>query len=159
MDDIQIRNHLVESDVERLPLLTQETQFFNYEEVMIVDELVKHTLHQNSDDYQWIVIEKNQTPIGFTCYGKIPGSEHSYDLYWIVVAKSQQSKGLGKRLIELTEIEVKKQNGAMLIAETSGKPLYEPTRNFYLRCGFIHEATIRHFYAQNDDKYFYVKRL
>jgi GNAT superfamily N-acetyltransferase len=105
------------------------------------------------------VAEIDGIPAAFACFGRIPGSEHSWDLYWIVVGKDFQGCGLGKKLITNTEDFVKNEGGKLLIAETSGKPQYESTRQFYLRCGYKLEATIRDFYALNDDKAFYIKRL
>jgi GNAT superfamily N-acetyltransferase len=156
---IHYRNHVLENDIKILPLLTQSTGFFNAEEVDIVEELVTETLTKPDSGYLWQVAEIEGVTAGFTCFGRIPGSEHSWDLYWIVVGKEFQGFGLGKKLISTTEEFVRAQGGKLLIAETSGKPQYESTRQFYLRCSYLLEATIQDFYAPNDDKNFFIKRL
>jgi len=43
--------------------------------------------------------------------------------------------------------------------ETSGRPLYEPTRQFYLKNGYELEATLREFYGSGDDKLVYRTEL
>ncbi len=156
---IQYRDSVTETDIQVLAQLTQSTGFFNAEEVEIVEELVTETLTKPDSGYLWLVAQLDGVPAGFTCFGRIPGSEHSWDLYWIVVGKDYQRDGLGKKLIVKTEEFVKHQGGKLLIAETSGKPQYESTRQFYLRCGYQWEATIRDFYAPGDDKAFFIKQL
>jgi hypothetical protein len=36
--------------------------------------------------------------------------------------------------------------------ETSGRAQYEPTRDFYMHCGYEVEAVLADFYAPGDDK-------
>jgi hypothetical protein len=49
--------------------------------------------------------------------------------------------------------------GRRVYVETSSKAKYEPTRAFYVRCGYAEEARFRGFYAEDDDKVVYVKSL
>jgi len=49
--------------------------------------------------------------------------------------------------------------GRMLIAETSGTPLYEAARKFYFSMGYENEATIKNFYTIGDDLRIFIKRL
>jgi ribosomal protein S18 acetylase RimI-like enzyme len=41
--------------------------------------------------------------VGYTCYGRIPGTKYSWDLYWIAVGKRFQRRGLGHKLMQATE--------------------------------------------------------
>ena len=157
--DIHYRTKVQLSDVENLVNLTRSTGYFNDEEVLIVQELVQETLTQPQSGYCWLIAEKDSIPVGFTCYGSIAGSSQSWDLYWIVVGQSWRGEGIGKKLLWQTEQEVKSQNGALLIAETSGREQYKDTRSFYDSCGYKLEATITDFYAPLDDKLFYIKRI
>ena len=161
MDSIEIsfRTIIQLSDVENLVNLARSTSYFNDEEVMIVQELIQETLAQPKCGYCWIVAEKDLIPVGFTCYGSIAGSLNTWDLYWIVVDQNLRGGGIGKMLIRQTEHDVKAKNGAMLIAETSGREQYQDTHSFYERCDYTLEATIKDFYAPLDDKLFYVKRM
>ncbi|MDD2563611.1 MAG: GNAT family N-acetyltransferase [Salinivirgaceae bacterium] len=157
--EISFRTKIQLSDVENLVNLARSTGYFNDEEVMIVQELVQETLDQPKSGYCWIIAENERIPVGFTCYGSIAGSLNTWDLYWIVVAQNLRGGGIGKKLIRQTEHDVKANNGALLIAETSGRQQYQDTHSFYQRCGYTLEATIKDFYAPLDDKLFYVKRM
>jgi hypothetical protein len=43
--------------------------------------------------------------------------------------------------------------------ETSSRPIYESTRQFYLKTGYRVEAILQDFYADGDSKYIFVKDL
>ena len=51
------------------------------------------------------------------------------------------------------------RGGGRVYAETSGRPLYESTRAFYLRCGYRREAELADFYAPGDAKVIFVKTI
>jgi hypothetical protein len=61
----------------------------------------------------------------------------------------------------LVEVErlVREEKGRRIYIETSNRPQYASTRNFYLRCGYALEALLKEFYAPGDDKAIYVKGL
>jgi len=44
-------------------------------------------------------------------------------------------------------------------ADTSSRPQYEPTRAFYLSCGYVQEAFLADFYSPGDGKVIFVKPL
>ena len=96
---------------------------------------------------------------GYSCYGRIPCSEVSWDLYWIAVAPEQQGSGLGRRILDLTEQRIAAAGGLAVYAETSGRGQYAPTRAFYERCGYATGAVFADFYAAGDAKHVFVKRL
>ena len=96
---------------------------------------------------------------GFACYGRIPLTQSSYDLYWIAVAPGAQRKGLGRRLLGLVEQAAVALGGDALYVDTSGRAQYETTRAFYRACGYGEAARLVDFYAPGDDKIVFVKRL
>jgi hypothetical protein len=49
--------------------------------------------------------------------------------------------------------------GRIIIAETSGTAEYESTREFYVRMGYVNEATLKDFYKPGDDLKIYTKRV
>ncbi len=97
--------------------------------------------------------------LGFACYGPRDLATGVFDLYWIAVDPECQRSGAGRRLITASEEAVRKMGGRLLIAETSGTSLYEPTRKFYIGMGYANEATIKDFYKEGDDLAIFVKRL
>jgi ribosomal protein S18 acetylase RimI-like enzyme len=82
-----------------------------------------------------------------------------FDLYWIVTHNDFRGKGIGKKLLDETYREAGKLGCTMIIAETSGRDHYKPTRAFYDSAGYTLEAVIRDYYDKGDDKCIYVKRL
>ena len=98
---------------------------------------------------------------GYACYGRVPLTQSSWDLYWIVVDPRAQSRGLGSRLLRAVEREVVAHTTEpqQLFADTAGREQYAPTRAFYERCGYTVVARIEDFYALGDAKVVYAKRL
>ena len=97
--------------------------------------------------------------LGYTCYGPIPGTDASFDLYWIAVHPDTQGKGVGKTLIRESEERIKAVGGQRVYIETSSKDQYVPTRRFYLACGYAQEALLADFYRPGDSKVIYSKAL
>jgi GNAT superfamily N-acetyltransferase len=134
---------------------------FNREEVECVVDLWEDYLHVGPvvGGYNFIVDREGEQVLGFACYGPRDLTSGVFDLYWIAVDSDTHRNGVGRRLLTATEEEVRQAGGRMLIAETSGTPDYEPTRQFYLGLGYTMEATIRDFYTEGDDLAIFVKRF
>ena len=96
---------------------------------------------------------------GFACYGPTPGTDRTYDLYWIAVHPSAQGTGSGTILLNEVERRLKGQNARMLVVETSSRSDYKNTRGFYFRCGYVESARACDFYAPADDRITFTKRL
>ena len=134
---------------------------FNQEEVECVVDLWEDYLQVGPvvGGYNFIVDREGEHVLGFACYGPRDLTSGVFDLYWIAVDSHTHRNGIGRRLLTATEEEVRQAGGRMLIAETSGTPDYEPTRQFYLGLGYTMEATIRDFYTEGDDLAIFVKRF
>lgn len=102
---------------------------------------------------------EEQRVIGFAVFGPNPTSIHSWDLYWIAIHEVQRKKHYGSLMLKEIEERVRELGAKLLWIETSGRPLYEPTRHFYLHNGYELEATLREFYAPGDSKLIYRKEL
>ncbi|MEO5902794.1 MAG: GNAT family N-acetyltransferase [Gemmatimonadaceae bacterium] len=96
---------------------------------------------------------------GFACYGPTPGTDGTYDLYWIAVDPATQGSGCGTILLNEVERRLKGQNARMVVVETSSRSDYGNTRGFYIRRGYVEAARARDFYAPADDRITYTKRL
>jgi ribosomal protein S18 acetylase RimI-like enzyme len=99
------------------------------------------------------------TLVGFACYGPTPGTDRTFDLYWIAVHPSAQGTGEGSRLLAEVERQLRARAGRLLVAETSSRAEYEPTRRFYDARGYRQVARVADFYAPADDRVIYAKRL
>jgi len=134
---------------------------FSQEEVECVWELWQEYLNDGPQvcGYNFIVYRDQGQVLGFACYGPRDLTKGAYDLYWIAVDPRARRSGVGRVLINASEAAARKDGGRLLIAETSGTPYYEPTRNFYLGMGYNAEAVIKDFYTPGDDLYIFIKRL
>ncbi len=123
-------------------------------------ELVDTRLEKgDASGYFFVIAEQGDQVIGYACYGHIACTIGGYDLYWIAVDPSQQGKGIGRVLIEEVEKQVRLAGGRHLYIETSGLPLYRPTRGFYERCGYELAAVLEDFYDRDDDKWIWRKKV
>jgi len=127
----------------------------------VIEELWNEFAAQGDEGshYHFIVARQGDDFLGFACYGARPLTEGTFDLYWIGVDRHQQGRGIGKALIGVVETRVRERGGRLLIAETEGKPSFEPTRRFYLSVGYALEARIRDFYRLGEDLTIFIKRL
>jgi len=152
------RRDVVEADIAAIEALVQRTGFFTPAEVRMAGELVEARLTQGIDSgYEFLVGEANGVVAGYTCYGRIEGTESSFDLYWIAVDPTLQGSGIGRQVLQQTEIAMKAEGGSRYYAETSSTDKYAPTRQFYERAGFRQVASIADFYRPGDGKVIYEK--
>ena len=137
--------------------------FFSPQEIAIALELIEQTLQQGSDSgYAFLFADEPTNPgqlQGYSCYGPIPATVNSFDLYWIAVAPQQQGLGLGKKLLQSTEACVLAAGGEQLLIETSGREQSLPTRRFYQAMGYHISQQLVHGYGPGDDKITYTKHF
>ena len=158
--DIAFREYVIPNDVKQVETLVKGTGFFSSEEIGIARELVEAHLEKGSaSGYHFLFAERVHQMIGYTCFGPIPATQSSFDLYWIALHSCARGQGIGRLLNARTEQIVSSMGGQRIFAETSGRSQYEPTRAFYRRCGYHEAAILEDFYAPCDAKYIYVKDL
>ncbi|HWP46393.1 MAG TPA: GNAT family N-acetyltransferase [Candidatus Limnocylindrales bacterium] len=150
---------LLPKDRERLVNILEATGMFTPEEVMCALELIDiYLLHPEQKDYCIIcVVDAEDQVMGYACFGPVPLTRGTYDLYWIVMDPAQQGLGLGSQLLKRVEEEISKKQARMLLIETSSQPKYTKTRNFYLKNGYVEVSRIRDFYSVGDDRVTYQK--
>lgn len=159
-DDIIFRNSVNQNDIKIVEEIVSSTGFFSDEEVQIACELVDERLAKGENSgYYFLFIETNGRTVGYSCFGPIPATKLSYDLYWIAIHEDYQGKGLGKVLLLETEKVIDRLGGKRIYVETSGKEQYISTRKYYLACNYKEEAVLQDFYAPGDAKYLYLKVL
>jgi GNAT superfamily N-acetyltransferase len=150
------RDHLRSADRGSIEAVVRGTGFFNEAEVAIAVELVDDRLAKGDASEYWFLLDGPPGDVtGYTCYGPISGTQSSFDLYWIVVRADAQGRGLGRALLDATNERIRAKGGSRVYAETSSKPLYEPTRRFYESNGFHADAVLPDFYAPGDSKVIY----
>ena len=150
------------ADPARVGELLTATAFFRADEVAIGIELIEERIAQGAaSGYELLFADDPATPrlLGYSCFGEIPLTRGSWDLYWIAVAPDAQGRGLGRRLLTESEQRIAAAGGHRVFVDTSGRADYAPTRAFYERCGYHAAARLTDFYAPGDDKVVYARTL
>jgi len=159
-NEINFRTDVKASDIEAVGDIVKSTKFFNEEEIQVAMELVEERVEKGEESgYEFIFAEINNKVVGYTCYGRIPCTKHSFDMYWIATHQDYQGLGIGKKLIDETEKAIKNLGGHGIYVETSTKDQYHPTRSFYLKMNYIQKAVFEDFYDKNDGKVVYIKYI
>ncbi|MBN2714285.1 MAG: GNAT family N-acetyltransferase [Deltaproteobacteria bacterium] len=160
LKEIVFRQNVQAQDPLRVEELVRQTGFFSDEEIQIARELVEEHLQKGSvSGYFFLFAESNGRLAGYSCFGPIPATAHSFDLYWIAVHPAFGKQGLGKTLQIKTEAMIAALGGQNMYAETSGREQYAPTRAFYRTCGYLEAAVLADFYATGDAKHIFVKTV
>ena len=83
--------------------------------------------------------------VGYVCYGATPGTDRTYDLYWIAMHPECQGEGGGPQLLDEVERRLAQREARLLVVETSSRADYAPTRQFYETRGYAEAARVRGF--------------
>lgn len=157
---ITFRETLRATDPDVIRDIVSATAFFSEAEVDIAVELASERLERGAESgYNFVFADRGNTTIGYTCYGEIPCTVGSFDLYWIAVSPTEHGRGVGTMLLRRTEARVREAGGRILFIETSGRGLYAPTHRFYEKCGYALDVRVCDFYATGDDKLVFSKRF
>lgn len=138
--------------------IIERTGFFRPEELDVAAELVEERLKRgDASGYDFLFAEQDAQVVAYACYGRIPCTVSSFDLYWIAVDPAFQRRGLGRALMSAVEARIAAAGGSRIYIDTSGMAKYTPTRSFYEQSGFRCEARLPDFYAPGDDRVIFVK--
>ena len=160
MKTFTYRQNIKPSDIEAIAGLVESSGFFSDEEIEIAIQLAEEKLDQkDASSYRFVFAEDDERVLGYTCYGLVPATAYSYDVYWIVVSDDLRGQGVGKLLMAETEQLIRQSGGRQIYAETSSREQYKPTQKFYEACGFHQEAFLKNFYNEGDSKIIYAKAL
>ena len=158
---VSISKGISVNDRKSIEDILQSTGFFYDFEIEIALGLVDDTINYGAENcgYHWMRLDDDNGMVAFANYVKNAFSVHSWDLYWLAILDEYRKKHYGSLLLREAEQRVRSLGGKVLWIETSGRPLYEPTRHFYLKNGYELEATLREFYGPGDPKLVYRKVL
>ncbi len=157
---VHLRKEVIKSDPETIKKIVTSTGFFREDEILVAAELAAERLQKGAaSGYEFMFAELDGRPVAYSCYGLIPCTLHSYDLYWIATHRDFMNRGIGKSLLLETEKAIFAFGGKRIYVETSSKELYKPTQAFYERNKYILKARLEEFYAPEDDKLIYVKSI
>ena len=124
-------------------------------------ELVDIYLDDESQKDYWFAVAENSPskPLAYACWGPVPLTQGTFDLYWIATHPNARGSGFGRALMAHIEGSVREQGGRLLVAETSAKESYRKTIEFYQRLNFEEASRIQDFYDVGDDRLIFIKRL
>ncbi|MEZ5980163.1 MAG: GNAT family N-acetyltransferase [Planctomycetota bacterium] len=159
--NLVLRDDVRESDEARVRELVRSSGFFTPEEQEIAVELVheRRVRGERESGYSFVFLDDGPTAVAYACFGRIPMTASSYDLYWIVTDDARRGRGLGRRLLREVERRVARAGGGRIYVETSSRAQYDPTRAFYENTGYTRAAYFEGFYREGDGKIVYVKRV
>lgn len=163
MDGIEgdLRDSVRPSDRQAVRELLNATGFFSEGDVAVGVELVEETLKSGlAAGYHYLFLDAPDGSLeGYACFGQVPLTESSWDLYWIAVAPSSKRSGRGRRLLHAVERVAARNGAAQLFVETSGRAQYAPTRSFYEGMGYDKAAEFDDFYAPGESKVVFRRRI
>jgi ribosomal protein S18 acetylase RimI-like enzyme len=81
----------------------------------------------------------------------------TWNLLMLWTRNDRHGRGIGSKLVAHLEAELLRRAARLLIVETSALPAFTAARSFYTKVGFSHEATIKNFFADGDDKLVFTK--
>jgi ribosomal protein S18 acetylase RimI-like enzyme len=140
--------------------LLEERQVFNDNELKVALEVFDDAVKgQDEDNYQiFCAYDDNGDLAGYVCFGSIPMTDASYDIYWIAVNLRYAGLGVGSRLLAAAEKAILKQGGEKIYIETSSTEPYKMARAFYRRQGYETVSVLKDFYREGDSKITFMKK-
>ncbi len=147
-------------DLEAVRALVARVGVFSAAEVAIATELVEERLRNGlASGYHFVFADRADGLAGYTCFGPIPATLASFDLYWIAVHPDLHGRGLGARLLIESERRIAEQGGRRVYVDTSSRGEYAPAHALYLGAGYREAARLPDFYATGDAKLIFEKAL
>jgi len=156
---LHIRPMTGEDKAALMRILRAISEFLPAEVVVAEEVLDAYLADGQASGYHVIVAEVGSSVVGYVCYGPVPLTEGTWDIYWLAVAPKRQGQGIGSALLSRAEDSARAANGRLALIETSSKPEYEKTREFHRSRGYEVVCRIADFYAPNDDRLVLQKRL
>jgi len=133
---------------------------FDAADLDVAMELIDDRLAKGPDsEYEFLLDADGDEVTGYACFGRIPLTESSYDLYWIAVAPRHQGRGVGKRLLRAAERGVRALGGKRMYVETSSSDAYASVRGFYAALGYEVVARFPDFYRDGEGKVVFRRSL
>ena len=140
--------------------MLKETKFFRDGEITIAEEVLDDSIVCGIEgEYRSYVSVENNKTTGWVCFGPTACTIGTFDVFWIVVDPNSQAKGIGTKLMDFATELIKRDNGRLIVVETSGMARYLSTQKFYEKLGYKKEAVLKDFYAPGDDKIIYIKQI
>ncbi len=106
-----------------------------------------------------VLVDDDDHPVAYACFGFTPMTEATYDLYWLVTDAGRRGQGLGALLLATVEDDLRARGARTVRVETSSLEGEGGARRFYVRSGYAEVGLIADFYRPGDDLVTLAKRL
>lgn len=144
----------IAADLPALELVIASTGLFPPE--LLAGMMESYLANPDGPD-QWLTIRQEEQVIAVAYFAPERLTEGTWNLYLIAIEAGHQ--GHGRTIMQYVEEQLRSASQRLLLVETSGLPEFQYQRDFYARCGYVHEATIRDFYEPGNDKIVFWKTL
>ena len=145
------------TDAKAILGIAKESGQFDSDGLAHVQDTLEQHLAGNGEGI-WLTADDGE-PVGVAYCGPEPVAAGTWNLLMLWTRSDRHGKGHGASLVKQVEHELHSRAARLLIVETSGLPAFAPARSFYAKCGFVHEASIKNFFATGDDKLVFTKSL
>ncbi len=154
--EITLRHRICFKDLAQIRQLIASSGYFSGEETELAEEVARDGLSGGPESgYSFVFADipdsGGSRVAGYACYGHIPCTGGSFDLYWLAVQDVCRGQGIGRKLMNAVEKSVVSAQGRKLFVETSSRSQYASTRGFYAACGFREEARLLDYYLKGED--------
>ena len=140
--------------------IARDLDIFYESELRMLGDLLDQIRNKTSKNYILFDEREEGRILGFVVFRKTPMTDHSWDIYWLVVDKDKHRKGIGKKLLKrVEEFILANDVKAIIRVETSSHKDYACAVDFYHKTGFSAVGTIPNFYDKNDDLLIFYKRV
>lgn len=160
---LTFREGLRDNDPQVIREIAASTGFFDKQDIAnnfnIAQNWVQTKHEHRSEDCDFLLAEYEGQTVAYACFGKIPNSDSSYELYWLSTDNRYRGCGIGRLLMQRLLEKVRELGGCKLFVKTDGTEQYMPTRRFYESCGFRPEACLKEYYNDRDDCWIYSYKL
>ncbi len=154
-----IRSILPE-DTPTLVAIARGTGVFKPIEIKALQEVLDdYHAHAAAEGHCGVAIYQDSRILGFAYFAPAAMTDRTWSLWWIVVDRQIQARGIGGELLRHVEAAIRDASGRLLLIETCSLPQYELTRRFYLNHGYKQIAVVPDYYAEGDDMLVFAKRM
>ena len=145
---------LLRADLDRVSYLVDANTMFPSE--MLAD--MTAPFFGGDASQRWLVFDDGHASAA--CYFVPEGlADGVWNLLMIAVDPERHGEGIGTKLMRAVENQLAEEGVRILLVDTSGKEEFRRTHSFYEMLGYEHEARIRDYWAEGDDKVTFRKLL
>ena len=152
---IEVRNAIT-SDVNSFKEILNTIELFPAD---MLDDMIHNYFNNPESMDVWFTALEEDVVVGLGYCVPEQLTDGTFNLLAIGVRSDIQGKGIGRKMMDFIEGELKERGHRLLIVDTSGTDAFKQTRSFYEKLGYTKEAVIRDFWEEGDDKVVYWKKL